>query len=96
MSSLESPREYEKCAIGIGGTHYPEKLNKTIFYSDMAIGPVIPKHALEHFNKEMLEQILSKSDQNVKFALVDNKGLGKYKQEVMRVLDGSNLEKIIA
>jgi len=95
ITSLESQREYEKCAIGIGGTHYPEKLNKTILYSDMAIGPVIPKHALEYFNKEMLEQILAKSDQKVKFALVDNKGLGKYKQEVMRILDSSNLEKMI-
>ena len=32
----------------------------------------------------MLDQIVSKSDQKVEFAIVDNKGLGKYKQGVMK------------
>ena len=38
--------------------------------------------------------MLSKSDQNVNAVLVDNKGLGKHKELVMKVLEKSNLEKI--
>ena len=90
------PKEYEKCAIGIGGTHYPEKLNRIILDSEIALGPIVPKYALEHFNKKMLEQILSKSDQNVNVALLDSKGLGKYKEDVMKVVEDSHLEQVSA
>lgn len=92
VPALESNKQYQKCAIGIGGTHYPEKLNKIIFDSDIALGHVIPKHSLEHFNRSMLDQMISKSDQKVSIAIVDSKGLGKHKQEVMSILQGSNLE----
>jgi D-aminoacyl-tRNA deacylase len=92
--SLESEKKYEKCAVGIGGTHYPEKLNKILLQTEIAIGPIVPKHALEFFNKQMLDQMVSKSDQKVEFVIVDEKGLGKYKQDVLKVLDGSTLERI--
>ena len=96
ISALRLAKEYEKCAIGIGGTHYPEKLNKVILDSEIAIGPIIPKHSLEYFSKDILEQMVSKSDQNVNAVLVDNKGLGKHKELVMKVLENSSLEKISA
>ncbi|MHB1868045.1 MAG: D-aminoacyl-tRNA deacylase [Nitrososphaerales archaeon] len=96
VSCLESSKQYEKCAIGIGGTHYPERLNRRIIDTDIALGPIIPKYALEYLNKEMLEQILSKSDQKVNIALVDYKGLGKYKENVIKLLQDSHLELMSA
>jgi D-aminoacyl-tRNA deacylase len=96
VAALDSNKHYEKCAIGIGGTHYPEKLNKRLLYSDLALGPIIPKHALEHFSKAILDQMLAKGDQKISMALVDNNGLGKYKQDVMNVLEESDLEMVNA
>ncbi|HVB11789.1 MAG TPA: D-aminoacyl-tRNA deacylase [Nitrososphaerales archaeon] len=96
VSALDWPKEYEKCAIGIGGTHYPERLNRQIIDTEIALGPIIPKYALEYFNNEILEQILSKGDQNVNIALVDNKGLGKYKENVIKLLQDSGLERMSA
>lgn len=92
VSSLEMTTKYEKCAIGIGGTHYPEKLNRQLLDTDMAIGPIVPKYSLEYFDKALLAQILDKSDQKINFALVDSKGLGKFKEKVMDTLSGFDLE----
>jgi D-aminoacyl-tRNA deacylase len=94
ISALDSPKSYDRCAIGIGGTHYPEKLNKIILESDIALGPIIPKYALEYFSKEILEQILSNSDQPIGIVLVDGKGLGKRKEDVSKILKDSELEKV--
>lgn len=92
VASLEKTTKYDRCAIGIGGTHYPERLNKIMLNSDIALGPIVPKHSLEYLNKEMLEQIIMKSDQTVNMALVDYKGLGKSKQSVMNILKETDLE----
>ena len=95
MLAVDSQKTYSKCAIGIGGTHYPEKLNKFIFDSDFALGPIIPKYALAHFTPKLIEQILEKSDQNIDTTIVDAKGLGKFKEDVLRILNDFGLEKIL-
>jgi D-aminoacyl-tRNA deacylase len=96
MSSILSPKSYDKCGVCVGGTHYPEKFNKFLFDSEYALGPIIPKYALEYFSAGILKQILEKSDQPLRMALVDRKGLGKFKDEVMKTLDDFALEKISA
>jgi len=95
MLAIDSRKTYPKCAIGIGGTHYPEKLNKLIFDSDFAIGPIIPKYSLVHFTPKLLEQILEKSDQNIDAVIIDAKGLGKFKENVLKVLNDFGLEKVM-
>ncbi len=94
MSALRNPKSYDKCAVCIGGTHYSEKFNNSLFDSDYALGPIIPKYALQYFTSDILEQILRKSDQPFRYALIDKKGLGKFKDAALRILDSSGLEKI--
>jgi D-aminoacyl-tRNA deacylase len=94
MGSIRSDKTFEKCAVGIGGTHYPQKLTRLEIESEIAIGPVVPKHVLEYFTRDILNQILQKSDQEMKIAFIDQKGLGKYKRQVLDLLDEYPLEKI--
>ncbi|MGI0091700.1 MAG: D-aminoacyl-tRNA deacylase [Nitrososphaerales archaeon] len=96
ISALDSEKSYDKCAIGIGGTHYPGNLNDLIVNSDITLGPIVPKYALEYFDNDLLEQIISKSDQEVSSVIIDYKGLGKYKEKVMDILNACSLEKLIA
>src|SRR5579862_635125 len=95
LMAIGSSKTYPNAAIGVGGTHYPEKLNKTILGPDYSLGPIIPKYALHNFNAKLLEQILVKSDQAIKSAIVDAKGLGKYKETVHKILDDFGLEKVL-
>ena len=96
ISCLDSPRIYRKCAIGIGGTHYPQKLNKIETDSDIAIGAIVPKYALEHLDKALLEQVLTKSEQRIGQVVVDYKGLGGFKRKVNELLDEVELEVVSA
>ncbi|MDA4130470.1 MAG: hypothetical protein OK457_06840 [Thaumarchaeota archaeon] len=94
VSAIRDETAYGKCAIGIGGTHYPQKLTQLIIESEFALGPVVPKYALEFFSRTLIDQILKKSDQEIKYALVDQKGLGKFKESVNRTVEEAGLEKI--
>lgn len=96
MASLKSPVPCSKCAIGVGGTHYPDKLNKYLLDTDICLGPVIPKYALEHLDEALLNQMVSKSTTKVESAIVDRKGLGEHKDRVLQLLKNSGLEIISA
>jgi len=91
FKSLHAQRKFPNLAIGIGGTHYPEKFGKFILKeSEFAIGPIIPKHALEYFNKRMLAEMVSKSTETISHVLIDKKGLGPHKEKVLSVLKVSS------
>ncbi|HKW05450.1 MAG TPA: D-aminoacyl-tRNA deacylase, partial [Nitrososphaerales archaeon] len=92
LATLKSNETFEKCAIAIGGTHYPQKFNKFLLDSEFSIGPVVPKHALEYFDREMIEQIIQKSDQKITHAVLDAKGLSIHKQKVVNLVRDFGLE----
>ncbi len=96
IAALTSQKKYGKCAVGIGGSHYSEKMNKWIFDSNVALGHIIPKHSMGCFNESILAQMIRKGDQKINIAIVDSKGMGKYKQSAMKMLERSGLEIVIA
>lgn len=87
-------KKHSKVAIGLGGTHYPQKINKILLNSDVAVGHIVAKHSLEFLDQEMLSQILSKTDERVTAAVIDSKGLGSQKQRILQLLDEAGLETI--
>ncbi|MHB8567656.1 MAG: D-aminoacyl-tRNA deacylase [Nitrososphaerales archaeon] len=96
MRSLVSKTKYSKCAIAVGGMHYSEKFNTLLLNSDIAIGPIIPKYALEYFSSELIFQIIEKSKEPINLAVVDMKGLGRFKEKVLDVLRIHGLEMLRA
>ena len=89
------PKHFSKCGIGLGGTHYPEKLNRLLLEDPEAVvGVAIPKHSLEFVDADLLRQALSKCDQKVGLAFIDQKGLGKFKERVMSAVDEVGLERV--
>jgi D-aminoacyl-tRNA deacylase len=94
METLHSTSFWERCGICVGGTHYSEKFNTFLFDSEFALGPVVPKYALEFLTPEITKQMIEKSDQPVRYALIDRKGLGKFKEKVYTILEDLGLEKI--
>jgi len=76
---------YNEVAIAIGGPHYCPGFNKIQLNSNVAISHVIPEYALP-LTEEMLKQAITKTDEEVDFAIIDWKGLGK-SEERQKVLD---------
>jgi D-aminoacyl-tRNA deacylase len=79
---------YREIAIGIGGPHYCPNFNKVQLNSNVAISHVIPQYALP-LTEEMLKQAIIKTQEEVDFAVIDWKGLGKSaeRQQVLDILD---------
>ena len=96
VGSLRSSDYFEKCAIAIGGTHYPQKFNEFVLETELALGPIVPKHALEFLNDAMLEQKVRRGDQKITHVLLDMKGLGAHKQRIAKLVNESGLEIIRA
>lgn len=92
VQSEKSSKEFRKRAIAIGGTHYPSKFNELVFGDEVAVGPIVPKHALQFFNQDILSQMMKKSAEPINLIAVDMKGLGKFKEQVMNILKDSGTE----
>jgi D-aminoacyl-tRNA deacylase len=81
----------EKVGIGLGGTHYPMKFNKLLLESEFGLAAVATKYDLEFIDENMLNQMIVKSIEQVKYAVIDWKGLGKEKKRIMELVADSGL-----
>ncbi len=79
---------YNEVAFGIGGPHYCPNFNKIQLNSNVAVSHVIPQYMLP-LTEEMVKEAVAKTDEEIDFALLDWKGLGKseQRQEIINILD---------
>ena len=80
--------KYNEVGIGIGGPHYCPGFNKIQLNSNVAIAHIIPKY-IEPINETMILEALNNTVEEVDFAVLDWKGLGKTqdRQKVIDILD---------
>jgi D-tyrosyl-tRNA(Tyr) deacylase len=79
---------YNEIAFAIGGPHYCPNFNKIQLKSNVAISHIIPQYALP-LTDEMIKEAISKTEEEVDFAVLDWKGLGNSEQrkQVLEILD---------
>ncbi len=79
---------YNEVAIAIGGPHYCPNFNKIQLKSNVAISHVVSQYAFP-LTEEMIKEAIEKTEEEVDFALLDWKGLGKseQRQEILKILD---------
>lgn len=90
--ALHKTRQYPM-AVGFGGTHYPKKFTEQVIHGQYALGTIVPKHALKYVNESMLEHILHRN-YNTKTALLDWKSMGKYRRDIVRMLESAGIKMI--
>ena len=91
---IEIPVQKYKVALGFGGTHYASNFNKVLLRTDIALSHICPKHHLEHLSQELVDEAIRKTAEKVDLAVLDWKGLGKYKPQMLQILDRSGLTYI--
>ncbi len=84
---------FNEIAIGLGGKHYCQSFNKIQLKSNVAISHVIPSYVFP-LKKEMIEEAIRKTEEEVDFILLDWKGLGNSEQRkrVLQILDDFYLQ----
>jgi len=94
MQTLKSIQTYENIGIGLGGTHYPSKFTEMLIDSDYALASVASKHSLPYVDKTIIEQMTNKSVEDVRYAFMDWKGLGKEKDRLNTIVTDLGLEVV--
>ena len=65
--------EYGKVAIGIGGTHYPQKFTKLALEGRYAFAHIMPRYQID--NLDMLQKAVERSDLEVEVAAIEWKSI---------------------
>jgi D-aminoacyl-tRNA deacylase len=69
----DGDRGYGKVAIGIGGSHYPEKFTKLALEGKYAFAHMMPKYQIG--NVDMLEKAVERADSAVEIAVIEWKSI---------------------
>jgi D-aminoacyl-tRNA deacylase len=94
MNTIRTVKKYDSIGIGLGGTHYPSKFTDMLISSEHALASVASKHSLPYVDKNMIEQMIKKSVEEVKYALMDWKGLGKEKDRLNNIVIDMGLKVV--
>jgi D-aminoacyl-tRNA deacylase len=92
VSATNLTQKNEKIAIALGGGHYAPEFTKLLLRTDYAIAHTCAKYALENFNEEMLQKMISATVEKVEYIIVDWKGLGEHKERVMKICETAGLQ----
>jgi D-aminoacyl-tRNA deacylase len=82
-----------KSVVGVGGPHYANNFMELMEKSDYCVGHMIPKYALSGFDRDMVHQLIMRTDPKPDLFVLDYKGLGPDKQRVKDALSGFNWKK---
>ncbi|MCF2136211.1 MAG: hypothetical protein K9W43_03135 [Candidatus Thorarchaeota archaeon] len=81
--------------IGFGGSHYASKFNKVVLEEKYRLGHMAPKYMLNDIPVSVIEQMIMRSREKVKGALIDWKGTNAtQRQNVLPVLEEQGIEII--
>lgn len=61
--------------ICFGGGHYATRFNELMELTPIAIGHILPKYHKEHITQEIVEQMIDKTIEKVKWAIIDRSSL---------------------
>ena len=94
IDTIKNIKNYGNVGIGLGGTHYPSKFTDMLISSDYTLASVASKHSLQNINKVMIEQMISKTVEDVECVFMDWKSLGKEKNRLNSIVSTLGLEVV--
>ena len=83
--------------IGFGGTHYASKFNKIVLEKGYKIGHIAPKYAINDLTPDVLNQMITRSTNQILSAIIDWKGMNSdNKSHLLPMLEETEIEVIRA
>jgi D-tyrosyl-tRNA(Tyr) deacylase len=79
----------DKIVIGLGGGHYAPNFTKLALRQNYSFGHICPVHNLQFLDKDLLNQMITKSGATE--IILDWKGLKEYKAKVQELCEQSEL-----
>ncbi len=86
---------HDEAVIGFGGSHYARKFNSAVLSGEYRVGHMAPKYMLNDIPTSVVEQMVLRSHEKVKGALIDWKGTNStQRQNVLPILEELGIEVI--
>jgi D-aminoacyl-tRNA deacylase len=92
LDLIENPPKQYEAIFGIGGLHHTPNFKKIVIDSEYALGHVCPKYMIECLDKQMILQAIEKTQEKIKFAVLDWKGLAGEKESTVQMLNELKLD----
>ena len=87
----------ETAVIGFGGTHYASKFNKLVLERDLQVGHMAPKYTILSLTRDVVLQMMNRSRETVKTAIIDWKGTNaEQKAHLLPLLESLDLNVVRA
>ncbi|TET09671.1 MAG: hypothetical protein E3J86_07475, partial [Candidatus Thorarchaeota archaeon] len=87
----------ETAVIGFGGTHYASKFNKLVLERDLQVGHMAPKYTILSLTRDVILQMMNRSRETVKTAIIDWKGTNaEQKAHLLPLLESLDLNVVRA
>jgi len=84
---LKSRRIYNS-VFAVGGGHYAYEFTRFLVESEMAIGHILPKYAIDDIDNEMFEQAIRRNVENVNSVLIlKDQANRRQKEKIMRLCE---------
>jgi len=83
----EYPKAKFKTTILFGGGHYNKTANKILLNTEFAISHICTKYYLTSLTKKQIQEAIIKSVENIDFLILDWKGLGPGKQNLLNLIN---------
>lgn len=93
LETVKNLASAEKISLGFGGTHYSEKFTNLVVESEYALGAIASKYSLQHLDRSLLDQMISKSVERVSYAVVDWKSV-KERAKILSMVKDAGLEVV--
>ncbi len=93
VQTIRNHSPAEKIAVGFGGSHYSEKFTQLVVESNYALGAIAPKYALYHINQPIINQMKSRSNEKITYAVIDWKGVSD-RQRIISLVEDTGLKII--
>ncbi len=81
-------------AILLGGGHYNHEANKIILRSDIAIGHICPKYALDNLDEEIFNKAIERNKEKIDLVILDWKGLGPNKERIKKIIEKKGIKVV--
>jgi D-aminoacyl-tRNA deacylase len=93
VKSIPPKKEGWQIAVGAGGGHYCPEFTKTELRTEIALGHIIPKYALDQLDFDLFKQAIEKTINQPSLLLLDWKGMtGEQRQKLIKFCGELGLE----
>jgi len=84
---ITNPVKRCKSVFLIGGMHYSHAAINIMLKSDLSVGHICPKYMVANLDAALIKQAIEKNGDNFDKVVLDWKGIGPEKQNLVKILD---------